>query len=162
MKAMSLRTEGVLCIGELLWDVFPNGRHLGGAPPNVAVHLRSLGIASAVASRVGDDEAGAALRVRLAELGVPVHLIQSDRSPPTGVVTVDLSDHQAPRYTIEQPAAWDFIERTPELAAAAADLPSDCLRQPGAAKSDKPLDHPVHSAGRRAPRVRRQSPFALR
>jgi fructokinase len=120
MKPTSLRPEGVLCIGELLWDVFPNGRHLGGAPPNVAVHLRSLGIPSAVASRVGEDEAGVALRAQLAELGMTTDLIQTDPRHPTGLVTVDLSDPQSPRYTIEQPAAWDFIDRTPELAAAAA------------------------------------------
>jgi fructokinase len=104
-----------ICAGELLWDVYPTTRHLGGAPPNVAVHLRALGVPSRVASRVGTDEAGAALRARLEQLGVPADLVQTDRDHPTGVVTVDLSDPRDPRYTIEQPAAWDFIELSEEL-----------------------------------------------
>ena len=34
----------VTCIGELLWDVLPAGRKLGGAPANCAYHLAQLGL----------------------------------------------------------------------------------------------------------------------
>ena len=46
----------VTSFGEVLWDDFPNGKVLGGAPLNVAVRLQSLGIDAAIIIRRGDDE----------------------------------------------------------------------------------------------------------
>ena len=49
----------VVGLGEILWDMFPDGKQLGGAPANFAFHAQCLGAAGAVASAVGDDELGA-------------------------------------------------------------------------------------------------------
>ena len=38
----------VLCVGEVLWDALPEGLFLGGAPFNVACHLRAAGITAFV------------------------------------------------------------------------------------------------------------------
>ncbi len=46
----------VVCFGETLWDVLPDGKQPGGAPMNVAYHLGKLGKNPAVISRVGKDE----------------------------------------------------------------------------------------------------------
>ena len=48
----------VVAVGELLWDLLPGGRQLGGAPGNVVTHARSLGADVALVSRVGRDSSG--------------------------------------------------------------------------------------------------------
>jgi fructokinase len=51
-------TKNIVAIGEALWDIFPNERHAGGAPTNVAFHCARLGDHSSIITRVGDDEPG--------------------------------------------------------------------------------------------------------
>ena len=55
----------VLCFGEVLWDTFPEGKKPGGAPMNVAMHLRQQGIDAVMASRIGSDEPGKELEAFL-------------------------------------------------------------------------------------------------
>ena len=49
-------------LGELLWDMFPEGKQLGGAPANFAYMTRLLGDEGIVASRVGSDARDGSLR----------------------------------------------------------------------------------------------------
>ena len=111
----------VLCVGEILWDVFPDRESLGGAPLNVACHLHALGRDVAIASRLGDDPLGRRTQDRLDEQGLASHLVQTDAALPTGLVRVTLIDAHTPAYDIARPAAWDGIEVTDALRAAAAD-----------------------------------------
>lgn len=99
----------ILCFGEALWDVRPNGQTPGGAPLNVALRLASLGGAVRLATRVGCDEAGDKLLAYLRQAGLDTRDVQRDPRHPTGRVLVDLTNPHEARYTIEQPAAWDFI-----------------------------------------------------
>jgi len=99
----------VVGIGELLWDRFRDARRPGGAPANVAWHASQLGLRGLVVSRLGRDEAGRALRSELEGRGLDLRHVQEDESLPTGVVDVDASDPNAPRYTIHGPAAWDAL-----------------------------------------------------
>ena len=64
----------VVGIGEILWDMLPGGKQLGGAPANFAYHANALGARGAVVSRVGDDDPGREILVRLRELGLGVEL----------------------------------------------------------------------------------------
>ena len=105
-------SKDVFGIGEVLWDLLPDGPQLGGAPANFAYHARSLGLDAAVVSRVGDDELGSDLLERLQRLNVPVDLITQMAGLPTGTVSVRLNDHGVPHYTIHEPVAWDQIEPT--------------------------------------------------
>ena len=105
MKAPHL----ILGIGELLWDVFPDGMSLGGAPANFAVMAGRLGDRAAILSRVGRDELGRQAMDRLDPLPVETGSLQVDPVHETGRVTVSFVDHE-PRYTIHEPAAWDFLE----------------------------------------------------
>jgi fructokinase len=105
----------VLCIGEILWDSLASGLFLGGAPFNVAGHLRPLGVPAAVVSRVGRDRLGTEARARAARLGVATDLIQVDDALPTGFVSVTVDAEGSPSYEIEAPAAWDAIEVVPGL-----------------------------------------------
>jgi len=81
----------VIGLGEILWDLLPAGKQLGGAPANFALHARALGARSRVISRVGLDAPGAEILQRLQALGLPIAEIQVDPSAPTGTVSVELS-----------------------------------------------------------------------
>jgi fructokinase len=93
--------------GELLWDEFPDGRRLGGAPANAAYHAAALGLRAALVSRVGRDRAGDDALAALAARGVDTRFVQRDDAP-TGSVAVVVRGEQV-RYAIRAPAAWDRI-----------------------------------------------------
>lgn len=99
----------VICFGEMLWDCFPDNEIPGGAPMNVALHLKQLGLNSQMISRVGKDEHGIKLREFVEGYGLPSKLIQDDGEHQTGTVTVHNEDPENIRYTIVSPVAWDFI-----------------------------------------------------
>ena len=102
-------------------DSLPAGLFLGGAPANVACHLNELGRDATVVSRVGDDELGREVLRRLASRGLGVDDIQvDDGSIPTGFVVVTM-EGSMPSYDIVQPSAWDAMEPTDDLIAAAED-----------------------------------------
>jgi fructokinase len=111
----------VLAIGEILWDLLPAGRQLGGAPANFAIHARALGAEARLISRVGDDPLGAEILERLARQGLPTDTVPRDPDAPTGTVAVAIGPDGQPRFTICEGVAWDRIDAGPaELAAAAA------------------------------------------
>ena len=112
------KTE-VLCVGEVLWDSLPEGLFLGGAPFNVACHLRATGAPVAMVSRIGSDRLGNEVLRRAARYGVSTDLIQSDAELATGFVRVDIDPSGNPSYEILAPAAWDAIETNDELVARA-------------------------------------------
>jgi len=95
-------------IGELLWDVFPEGKRLGGAPVNFSYHCHQLGAEGYPVSAVGDDELGAEIRSVLGAEGVPDRYVATDPSHPTGTVQVTL-EHGKPHYEICEGVAWDHI-----------------------------------------------------
>jgi fructokinase len=123
--ALPQRPE-ILGVGEVLWDLLPDGRVLGGAPCNFVFHCHQLGQRAAIVSRVGDDEAGRDLRAALHALGLSDALLQTDPTHPTGTVSVTLEAGQ-PRYTIHENVAWDFLETTNTLDAALAGVHFVCF-----------------------------------
>jgi fructokinase len=104
-------TKNIVAIGEALWDIFPDERHAGGAPTNVAFHCARLGNRSSIITRVGDDEPGEQLVAYLREHGVDTSLVQRDAAKPTGTVRVDF-ERGEPCYTITTDVAWDHIDAT--------------------------------------------------
>ena len=116
----------VLGIGEILWDLLPSGKQLGGAPANFAFHASALGARSRVISRVGRDPLGVEILQRLQALGLPTAEIQVDPSAPTGTVSVELSSDGQPRFTIHEDVAWDrlALEKAALAAVAEADAVS--------------------------------------
>lgn len=101
-------------LGEVLWDLLPAGKQLGGAPANFAYMSSLLGHRGIVASSVGADALGGELRRRLAELELDASSVQLDELHPTGTVAVHLDAHGQPTYEIAQNVAWDFLEWTPD------------------------------------------------
>ncbi|MGA2094820.1 MAG: carbohydrate kinase [Candidatus Acidiferrum sp.] len=100
-------------LGELLWDIFPEGRQLGGAPANFAYMTNLLGDEGVVASRVGDDALGEDARRRLEHLGLNTSYIQLDSERRTGVAQVEVDANGQPTFRIAAPVAWDYFEWTP-------------------------------------------------
>jgi fructokinase len=115
-------THLVAGIGELLWDVLPGGKELGGAPGNFAWHARALGMTGVVVSRVGDDEEGREILDRLDRLGLRRELVGVDASHPTGKSTVSLDEAGVPSFHVHEDVAWDFIPFTPGLARLAGEI----------------------------------------
>jgi fructokinase len=103
----------ILGIGELLWDVLPEGQRLGGAPANFAVMAGRLGNHAAILSRIGRDDLGRKAVDILDPLPADTSFLQVDPAHETGRVTVTLKAGQ-PEYTIHQPAAWDSMELSDE------------------------------------------------
>src|SRR5260370_37802500 len=100
----------ILSIGEILWDVYPDSKRLGGAPFNFAVHAHRLGHRVLFLSAVGDDELGAAAQEKAAALGIDTEFLQVASGKPTGQVSVRLDTGGQPDYTIHRPAAYDFLK----------------------------------------------------
>jgi fructokinase len=116
----------ILGLGELLWDILPDGPRLGGAPANFAVMAGRLGNHVALLSRVGWDDLGKEALERLESFPVDASLVQIDSRHETGRVTVRFEEGQ-PRYTIHQPAAWDSLELSEEWVQIASAADAVCF-----------------------------------
>lgn len=109
-----------LIVGEVLFDCFPGGRkQLGGAPFNVAWHLRALGLDPLMLTAVGRDQAGDEVLDAMRAWGLDTSGVTRVEELPTGRVTVEL-DEGIPTYTIESPSAWDAIPAGDTVAQARA------------------------------------------
>jgi len=100
----------VVGLGEILWDLLPSGRQLGGAPANFAYCSHLLGNRAIVATRVGSDEFGREVRISLLRFGITDEFLQTDPTHPTGTVQVEINTQGKPKFEIMHPAAWDFLE----------------------------------------------------
>lgn len=102
------KQHSIIGLGELLWDLFPDRRNLGGAPANVAYHATALGDHGLVLSRVGRDPLGDEALAILTARGVDVGAVQRDDQHPTGVVRVhrDGAASGHIRFEIDAHAAW--------------------------------------------------------
>ena len=109
----------IVGIGELLWDVLPAGRRLGGAPVNFAFYAQEQGAEACIVSAVGQDASGDELLGGIAALGLGVRAVQRNAHP-TSTVEVTLDAAGIPAYRIREQVAWDYIERTAEADAAVA------------------------------------------
>jgi fructokinase len=106
-----MTAEGVevVGLGEVLWDLLPGGRQLGGAPGNFAFHCQQLGHPAAVVSRVGADELGRDLRAAVRALGLSDAWLQQDADHATGTVRVELDERGVPAFTITPDVAYDYL-----------------------------------------------------
>ncbi|MDF7825351.1 carbohydrate kinase [Pontiellaceae bacterium B12227] len=113
-------------IGELLWDVFPNHRRLGGAPANFAYHTHQLGAEAYPVSCVGADPLGNEIREQLRKLDVDSAHVVETAAYPTGTVDVVLSAGK-PTYEIHEDVAWDHISFSDDLREVAETLDAVCF-----------------------------------
>jgi fructokinase len=116
----------IVGLGEILWDLLPSGKQLGGAPANFAYCSHLLGSRSVVASRIGSDPLGSELRNVLRQRGLTDRFLQSDPVLSTGTVHVQLH-HGHPKFEITNPSAWDALEFTPQWKALAESAQAVCF-----------------------------------
>lgn len=115
----------IVGLGEVLWDVLPEGKQLGGAPANFAYHVSQFGHDALAISAVGNDALGdetlEALNARHLQ-----HLMPRVDYP-TGTVQVTLDDDGIPTYVIREGVAWDNIPFTAELEDVAQNTRAVCF-----------------------------------
>ena len=115
----------IVGIGEILWDMLPSGKALGGAPANFAYHATRLGEEGWAVSAVGDDALGREIRDIVTEKRLRNLIVVTDK--PTGTVQVELDAKGVPTYTIMEGVAWDHIPFTPDMEALAARADAVCF-----------------------------------
>jgi len=101
-------------LGEVLWDLLPSRKVLGGAPANFAYMATVFGDRGIVASRIGKDELGHEACQILNDVGVGTSYVQHDDRYETGITNVLLDSEGQPGFTIKEPVAWDFLQWTPD------------------------------------------------
>ena len=121
---MDSKNNLIVGLGEVLWDVLPEGRKLGGAPANFAYNVRQFGFDSLAISAVGNDKLGDETLAALKNKGLD--FIMPQVPYPTGTVLVSLDDEGIPAYDIRENVAWDNIPFTPEMKAAAQSCRAVC------------------------------------
>jgi len=114
-------------IGELLWDMLPQGKQLGGAPCNFAYHASQAGCESFVVSAIGTDASGDEILAKLDALELDKGYIQRTHDYPTGTVTVTVDANGIPTYIIHENVAWDNIEWNPPLEILAKSMDAVCF-----------------------------------
>lgn len=115
----------VIGIGELLFDVFPTGKKLGGAPVNFAYHVQQLGLESLAVSAIGKDGLGDEIISLLKDKGINGCIPRVDA--PTGTVRVELDAAGVPTFTIMENVAWDMIPYSEKLAKEVSECSAICF-----------------------------------
>jgi fructokinase len=100
----------VVGLGELLWDLFPAGKKLGGAPANFAYIASLLGERGIPASRLGNDPLGDEAIQRLGEIGLSTEFVQRDAEHATSTVEVEVDTAGQARFRLSESIAWDFFD----------------------------------------------------
>ena len=122
-----MKKRYVVGLGEVLWDVLPEGKKLGGAPANFAYHAgQFLGQDETIAiSALGEDKLAEETIEALGEHGLNCLL---PRVPyPTGTVQVTLAEGGIPTYDIKENVAWDNIPFNDEIQEVARDCRAVCF-----------------------------------
>ena len=104
----------IVAFGEVVWDVLPNCKILGGTPSNIVFRCNSFGEEGHLLSRVGNDTLGKEALSRLKELNISVNNVQVDSEFPTGTVHVVFDEKHEPVFNVTPDVAFDHIEFTPE------------------------------------------------
>ena len=106
----------IISLGEVLWDLFPEGPRFGGAPANFACHAALMGGDVTMVSSVGEDARGREALTILAACGIDTALMQSAKNALTGTVGIELDSKGKPTFMIHENSAWDGLQWSPELA----------------------------------------------
>ncbi|WP_338668482.1 carbohydrate kinase family protein [Pseudodesulfovibrio methanolicus] len=114
-------------LGEILWDVLPQTRLLGGAPANFAYHLNALGGAGVPVSRVGDDNLGREALSLLVCLGLNIDAVSLDPDHPTGTVDARVDADGVATYVFPDDVAWDFLTLDQSALTLAANADAVCF-----------------------------------
>ena len=115
----------IVAFGEIVWDILPEGKVLGGTPSNLVFRCNALGENGYLLSRLGDDELGHAALDKLEELGISDRNVQFDSEFKTGTVDVEFDHNNESRYSVAPDVAFDHIEFSAEALKLVRE--ADCL-----------------------------------
>ena len=121
---MNTDKKYVVGLGEVLWDVLPEGKKLGGAPANFAYHAGQFGLDTMAVRALGEDKLADETIQQIADKHLPYAL---PRVPyPTGTVQVELDNEGIPTYNIKENVAWDNIPFTEDIRSIAENCRAVC------------------------------------
>lgn len=145
----------IVGLGEVLWDVFPTYKQMGGAPANFAYISSLLGDEGVVASRIGIDELGTDVLQRLKELGISNEYVQEDPVHPTGTARIEVASDGQPHFEITRNVAWDFLEWEHEIKELATRADAVCFGTLAqrSSRSHATIQHFVHAVRKNTLRV---------
>jgi fructokinase len=115
----------IVAFGEVVWDILPDGKVLGGTPSNMVFRCNSFGEKGFLLSRVGDDDLGHEALKRLEEIGISTLDVQIDSEFPTGTVNITFDEKDDPIFNVTPDVAFDHIEFSTEALKLARK--ADCL-----------------------------------
>jgi len=104
----------IVAFGEVVWDILPEGKVLGGTPTNLVFRINSFGEEGHLLTRIGDDELGQQVLFRLGELGISTGDVQVDFEFPTGTVHITFEENHEPVFHVTPDVAFDHIEFSAE------------------------------------------------
>jgi len=167
---MAAETRVIVGIGEVLWDMLPSGKALGGAPANFIYHTREIGggeMQPLLVSCVGKDPLGKEILERWNDLSLSREFISADKVHPTGAVTVAINPQGKPGYAIGENVAWDFLPENPQLRELAATTDAVCFgtlaqRAPASRKTIRDFLRQVGSEALRILDLNLRAPFFSR
>ena len=167
---MAAESRVLVGIGEVLWDVLPSGKMLGGAPANFIYHAREIGgvdMQPLLVSCVGKDSPGKEILERWNDLSLSREFISADKIHPTGTVTVTIDPQGKPGYAIGENVAWDFLPENPQLRELAATTDAVCFgtlaqRAPASRKTIQDFLRQVGSEALRILDLNLRAPFFSR
>lgn len=117
--------EKVVGIGEVLWDIFPDGKVLGGAPGNFAIHANSLGLEGIIISAIGKDLLGENIKEIYKQRSLKSYLTEVHY--PTGTVNITLDSNGKASYEFTLNSAWDYLELSKEQLEIAKECRAVCF-----------------------------------
>ena len=112
----------IVGLGEVLWDIYPDAKYIGGAPANVALHARQLGGEAIVVSAVGQDQEGEEIIAILGNRDIGTEYIQTYKEKPTGSVRVQIDEKGLPTFLCSRDVAFDHIQWNQEMKALAGEI----------------------------------------
>lgn len=115
----------IIGLGEILWDMLPTGKQLGGAPANFAYHVCRLGGNGWAVSAISDDGLGREIKNTLSTK--KLNTILEEVNEPTGTVQVTLNAAGVPTYDITEGVAWDHIPFTERIGNLAKETSAVCF-----------------------------------
>jgi fructokinase len=127
---MRADTNVIVGIGEVLWDLLPSGKQLGGAPANFIFHSREIGggeVQPLLVSCVGKDALGDEILARWEDLSLSEEFIAVDKNHPTGTVSVAVDPQGKAVFTFGENAAWDYLPESPQMRELAATADAVCF-----------------------------------
>ena len=116
----------MVAIGELVWDLLPAGKVLGGFPVNLCYSLNCLGGQAEPVTATGADTLGTRATQQLRSLDLSTSYLQASVHP-TGTVAISVDDRGEPTFTIGENSAWDFLEWTSDLQELAQEADAICF-----------------------------------